>query len=143
MVHICSAFAMRRSDKQPDRVEISPEQLSAAAIKAEVSTLCSMSLSHCLWRAGVPLCRNSALQLDLFLFLDAHAQQLAANLQRPIQVLGWYHSHPHITVWPSHVGKSEFHVTIPVPTGLPWCCCYNINFIAWYRREYTSQLSAP
>ena len=19
------------------------------------------------------------------------------------QVLGWYHSHPHITVWPSHV----------------------------------------
>ena len=27
---------MRRSDKQPDRVEISPEQLSAAAIEAEV-----------------------------------------------------------------------------------------------------------
>lgn len=21
----------------------------------------------------------------------------------PTQVLGWYHSHPHITVWPSHV----------------------------------------
>ena len=36
VVHICSAFAMRRSDKQPDRVEISPEQLSAAAIEAEV-----------------------------------------------------------------------------------------------------------
>jgi hypothetical protein len=28
---------MRRSDKQPDRVEISPEQLSAAAIEAEVN----------------------------------------------------------------------------------------------------------
>lgn len=36
-MHICSAYAMRRSDKQPDRVEISPEQLSAAAIEAEVS----------------------------------------------------------------------------------------------------------
>ena len=22
-----------------------------------------------------------------------------------MRVLGWYHSHPHITVWPSHVGK--------------------------------------
>lgn len=33
---IISAYAMRRSDKQADRVEISPEQLSAAAIEAEV-----------------------------------------------------------------------------------------------------------
>jgi len=33
---ICSGYAMRRSDKRPDRVEISPEQLSAAAIEAEV-----------------------------------------------------------------------------------------------------------
>ena len=23
----------------------------------------------------------------------------------PMRILGWYHSHPHITVWPSHVGK--------------------------------------
>ena len=38
LVHICSAYAMRRSDKQADRVEISPEQLSAAAIEAEVRT---------------------------------------------------------------------------------------------------------
>ena len=22
-----------------------------------------------------------------------------------MRVVGWYHSHPHITVWPSHVGK--------------------------------------
>lgn len=60
---------MRRSDKQADRVEISPEQLSAAAIEAEA---------------------------------------LAGKLGRPIQVAGWYHSHPHITVWPSHVGKIHF-----------------------------------
>jgi len=22
-----------------------------------------------------------------------------------MRVIGWYHSHPHITVWPSHVGR--------------------------------------
>ena len=32
-------------------------------------------------------------------------QDLARELQRPMRVVGWYHSHPHITVWPSHVGK--------------------------------------
>lgn len=24
-----------------------------------------------------------------------------------MRVVGWYHSHPHITVWPSHVGKKK------------------------------------
>lgn len=62
--HISAVIMLRRSDKQADRVEISPEQLSAASIKAE---------------------------------------ELALELQRPLRVLGWYHSHPHITVWPSHV----------------------------------------
>ena len=65
VVHVCSSSMMRRSDKQPDRVEISPEQLSAAAIEAEI---------------------------------------MGEQLKRQIQVVGWYHSHPHITVWPSHVG---------------------------------------
>lgn len=59
---------LRRSDKRSDRVEISPEQLTAAAIEAE---------------------------------------SLGARFQRNIQVLGWYHSHPHITVWPSHVGEEK------------------------------------
>ncbi|EFN87978.1 BRCA1/BRCA2-containing complex subunit 3 [Harpegnathos saltator] len=31
------------------------------------------------------------------------AERLTAELNRPMRVLGWYHSHPHITVWPSHV----------------------------------------
>ncbi|XP_041348408.1 lys-63-specific deubiquitinase BRCC36-like [Gigantopelta aegis] len=61
---ISAVIILRRSDKQADRVEISPEQLSDASTKAE---------------------------------------QLAHQLQRPMRVLGWYHSHPHITVWPSHV----------------------------------------
>jgi len=63
-LHIASVFILRRSDKQPDRVEISPEQQTDASIKAE---------------------------------------QLAQELGRPLRVVGWYHSHPHITVWPSHV----------------------------------------
>lgn len=31
------------------------------------------------------------------------AEKLAEELKRPMRVIGWYHSHPHITVWPSHV----------------------------------------
>ncbi|XP_011312009.1 lys-63-specific deubiquitinase BRCC36 isoform X2 [Fopius arisanus] len=33
----------------------------------------------------------------------AEAERLAHELNRPIRVIGWYHSHPHITVFPSHV----------------------------------------
>ncbi|BFZ00312.1 hypothetical protein BsWGS_03351 [Bradybaena similaris] len=64
VVYLSSVIILRRSDKQPDRVEISPEQQSDASIRAE---------------------------------------QLATELNRPLRVVGWYHSHPHITVWPSHV----------------------------------------
>ncbi|GLV34212.1 COP9 signalosome subunit 5 [Carabus blaptoides fortunei] len=32
-----------------------------------------------------------------------YAEQLENRLQRPMRVVGWYHSHPHITVWPSRV----------------------------------------
>lgn len=66
--NITACIILHRSDKQPDRVEISPEQL------CEAST---------------------------------YAEQLAKELEKPMQVLGWYHSHPHITVWPSHVGKKS------------------------------------
>lgn len=31
------------------------------------------------------------------------AEALSAELARPVRVVGWYHSHPHITVWPSAV----------------------------------------
>lgn len=34
---------------------------------------------------------------------STQAEVLAALLGKPMRVLGWYHSHPHITVWPSHV----------------------------------------
>lgn len=64
--HISSYLILRRSDKQPDRVEISDGQLAQAA---------------------------------------SYAEQLSKRLKRPMRVVGWYHSHPHITVVPSHVGK--------------------------------------
>ncbi|XP_073255270.1 lys-63-specific deubiquitinase BRCC36-like [Porites lutea] len=28
---------------------------------------------------------------------------MLTSKQQPMRVIGWYHSHPHITVWPSHV----------------------------------------
>ncbi|KAF2974199.1 hypothetical protein EK904_013062 [Melospiza melodia maxima] len=37
IVHIHSVIILRRSDKRKDRVEISPEQLSAASTEAEIS----------------------------------------------------------------------------------------------------------
>ncbi|NXA20124.1 BRCC3 deubiquitinase, partial [Ibidorhyncha struthersii] len=69
IVHIHSVIILRRSDKRKDRVEISPEQLSAASTEAEIS-------------------------------FSRHSSKFA---RRPMRVVGWYHSHPHITVWPSHV----------------------------------------
>ncbi|XP_057591936.1 lys-63-specific deubiquitinase BRCC36-like [Hippopotamus amphibius kiboko] len=34
---------------------------------------------------------------------STEAERLAELTGRPMRVVGWYHSHPHITVWPSHV----------------------------------------
>lgn len=62
--HIQASKILARSDKQPDRVEISPEQLTDA---------CS------------------------------YAEELSKQWGKTVRVLGWYHSHPHITVMPSDV----------------------------------------
>jgi len=39
------------------------------------------------------------------------AEELAKKLKKPnIRVVGWYHSHPNITVWPSHVDlRTQFN----------------------------------
>ena len=115
VAYICSTYAMRRSDKRPDRVEISPEQLSAAAIEAEVYTVAVKSVM--LYPQAYnsvhvkEISSHSAISLpQQQSYLSPLLQRLAAELQRPIQVLGWYHSHPHITVWPSHVGKCIYQV---------------------------------
>ena len=69
-VWIYGVYMMRRSDKRADRVEISPEQLSAALTES---------------------------------------QTLSQQLGKEIRVLGWYHSHPHITISPSHVDVRTQH----------------------------------
>eukprot|EP00929_Paragymnodinium_shiwhaense_P032066 TRINITY_DN17845_c0_g1_i1.p1 TRINITY_DN17845_c0_g1~~TRINITY_DN17845_c0_g1_i1.p1 ORF type:complete len:722 (+),score=169.33 TRINITY_DN17845_c0_g1_i1:119-2167(+) len=63
-VDIWASMTLQRSDKQPDRVEISPEQLSEAL---------------------------------------EFADKLSQDIGKQTRVVGWYHSHPHITVLPSHV----------------------------------------
>ena len=34
---------------------------------------------------------------------SAHAERLSRETGVPTRIVGWYHSHPHITVLPSHV----------------------------------------
>lgn len=59
-----SISLLRRLDKRKDRVEIAPEQLHLAAMKAE---------------------------------------EIENKSGQRTRVIGWYHSHPHITVFPSDV----------------------------------------
>ncbi|KAJ8679732.1 hypothetical protein QAD02_015519 [Eretmocerus hayati] len=40
---------------------------------------------------------------DQLLHASSEAERLAQELERNMRVVGWYHSHPHITVFPSHV----------------------------------------
>lgn len=65
-VRVWAVSLLTRSDKRKDRVEISPEQLTSAAQRAE---------------------------------------QISRDCGVRTRVVGWYHSHPHITVHPSHVGE--------------------------------------
>ncbi|KAL8537532.1 hypothetical protein ACS0TY_012599 [Phlomoides rotata] len=61
---IWGALPQPRSDRQKDRVETNPEQLTAASV---------------------------------------HAERMTLETGTTTRVIGWYHSHPHITVLPSHV----------------------------------------
>lgn len=57
--------------------------------------------------AGFP-CIKKLLPFALFVSKAPWlTHRLAEMTGRPMRVVGWYHSHPHITVWPSHVGKSS------------------------------------
>uniref|UniRef100_A0A0G4HYF9 MPN domain-containing protein n=1 Tax=Chromera velia CCMP2878 TaxID=1169474 RepID=A0A0G4HYF9_9ALVE len=77
---------MKRSDKSPDRVEISAEQLYE----------CS-----------------------------EHAEKISKLTGRKSRVVGWYHSHPHITVLPSHVDvhtQASYQRLDPGFVGLIFSC---------------------
>ena len=52
-------------------------------------------------------------------------QALAAETGRPLRVVGWYHSHPHITVWPSHVDlqtQAQYQTMERTFVGLIFSC---------------------
>lgn len=71
--------------RKSDRVEISPLQLSAAAQEADELSL----------KLGKPI-----------RVMGRHnVKNTTFEYIKLILVLGWYHSHPHITVVPSHVGR--------------------------------------
>nr|ACR35214.1 unknown [Zea mays] len=40
---------------------------------------------------------------ELLAAASAQAEKMTATIKRTTRVIGWYHSHPHITVLPSHV----------------------------------------
>jgi len=83
---IIGVSVLTRSDKRKDRVEISPEQLTAAA---------------------------------------ADAEKITEQLGKRTRVIGWYHSHPHITVLPSHVDiqtQALYQLLDPGFIGLIFSC---------------------
>lgn len=48
------------------------------------------------------------ISIDQLLAAQDYAEKLSQKSNKEIRVLGWFHSHPHITVWPSHVGKQSY-----------------------------------
>ncbi|KAG6788879.1 hypothetical protein POTOM_004957 [Populus tomentosa] len=92
---IWGASPQSRSDRRKDRVETKPEQLAAASAQAEISF--TLTLSH----------------------------RMTASTGRTTRVIGWYHSHPHITVLPSHVDvrtQAMYQLLDPGFIGLIFSC---------------------
>ncbi|CAI0422495.1 unnamed protein product [Linum tenue] len=106
---IWGASPQSRSDRRKDRVETNPEQLAAASAQAEIS----LSL---------------ILFCDIFLVLNLLAislHRMTATTGKTTRVIGWYHSHPHITVLPSHVDvrtQAMYQLLDPGFIGLIFSC---------------------
>ncbi|GFP93098.1 lys-63-specific deubiquitinase brcc36 [Phtheirospermum japonicum] len=83
---IWGALPQPRCDRQKDRVETNPEQLTAAS---------------------------------------SHAERMTIETGTTTRVIGWYHSHPHITVLPSHVDvrtQAMYQLLDPGFIGLIFSC---------------------
>ena len=55
-----------------------------------------------------------------------------------LQVLGWYHSHPHITVWPSHVDvgtQADYQLMDSNFIGLIFSCFNDNDKVCAYTYE--------
>lgn len=75
----------------------------------------------------------------------SHAEQLARQTGRPLRVCGWYHSHPHITVWPSHVDlqtQKMYQNMDSTFIGLIFSC-FNADPVFNGRVEMTSFQTGP
>lgn len=57
------------------------------------------------------------------------AEQMSASSGQELHIVGWYHSHPHITVWPSDIGKWLFEAVDGIPSfRLDICsCCFSFS----------------
>ncbi|CAN1278664.1 Lys-63-specific deubiquitinase BRCC36 [Linum perenne] len=97
---IWGASPQSRSDRRKDRVETNPEQLAAASAQAEISLVLTL------------------------IVLPDHVL-MTAKTGRTTRVIGWYHSHPHITVFPSHVDvrtQAMYQLLDPGFIGLIFSC---------------------
>nr|AAU43989.1 unknown protein [Oryza sativa Japonica Group] len=93
---IWGASPQMRCERKKDRVEVNPELLAAATAQAEISFFPSISVIF-----------------------------LSATIGEKTRVIGWYHSHPHITVLPSHVDvrtQAMFQLMEPGFVGLIFSC---------------------
>ncbi|KAK3026081.1 hypothetical protein RJ639_040753 [Escallonia herrerae] len=98
---IWGALPQPRSDRQKDRVETNPEQLTAASVQAEISFLGCLHIHF------------------------EYSHIMTAAVERTTRVIGWYHSHPHITVLPSHVDvrtQAMYQLLDPGFIGLIFSC---------------------
>ena len=95
-VYVCDTIMLKRSDKRVDRVEISDIQLARASSLANELSLSrqrEMAEGGCI--DEMQLCEGQQ---------DSPIVQAAAKAaQGEVQMVGWYHSHPHITPVPSAV----------------------------------------
>eukprot|EP00053_Salpingoeca_punica_P006382 m.60495 g.60495 ORF g.60495 m.60495 type:complete len:262 (+) comp13666_c0_seq2:241-1026(+) len=87
-----------------------------------VATVCS----------SLVLCRSDRrkdrveISVEQLCSASAEAERIASSMGRPeLHIIGWYHSHPHITIWPSHVdvGTQEMYQGMdPTFIGLIFSC---------------------
>ncbi|KAK6284647.1 hypothetical protein POUND7_003599 [Theobroma cacao] len=94
---IWGASPQSRSDRRKDRVETNPEQLAAASAQADIS-LVFVQLFHLGFKI---IC--DMFEVVSFVVKLTSRHRMTASTGRTTRVIGWYHSHPHITVLPSHV----------------------------------------
>uniref|UniRef100_A0A915JGB7 MPN domain-containing protein n=1 Tax=Romanomermis culicivorax TaxID=13658 RepID=A0A915JGB7_ROMCU len=102
--YITNSLPLKRLDKRKDRVEISPEVLSDSIticdnLNAEINTAhekSKISAPHAPYRNPFSSSLGDGFSLP---------STTTRNIIEPknLHAIGWYHSHPHITVYPSDV----------------------------------------